>query len=480
MKEYIVVTSISFDKDIILLSKGDTVTLRANVLPVDATNKAVSFESSNTTVATVLSNGLIMAISNGTATITVKTNDGSKTANCLVLVGNLPTFSNPVARIIESNSALFAVNIIDAGEPEYTERGFCISTSENQTIPDIKVAVAGTGTGEFSANLTGLALNTIYYVRPYAIIPYGTVYGNQVSFMTRLRGVWTQKAGLGNNNRYDAVGFSILNRGGYIGTGNNANGSRSQDFLEYDPISNRWTQKANFGGKARHNAVGFSIDYKGYIGMGSTDSGLSNDFWEYDLAWNSWTQKSNLAGGNRQGAVGFSIGNKGYIGTGTYTINGLISNDFWEYDPVSNRWSQKANFEGGSRTRAVGFSIGNYGYIGIGYGSGGDNDTRSDFWVYDPILNRWTQKANFAGERRGCAVGFSINTKGYIGTGWNNNKALNDFWEYDRVSNTWTQKADFAGANREEAVGFSIGNKGYIGTGRSGNNSFADFWEFSQ
>ena len=40
-----------------------------------------------------------------------------------------------------------------------------------------------------------------------------------------------------------------------------------------------------------------------------------------------------------------------------------------------------------------------------------------------------------------------------------------DFWEYDPVANTWTQKADFGGAARDSAVGFSIGSKGYIGTG---------------
>ena len=40
-----------------------------------------------------------------------------------------------------------------------------------------------------------------------------------------------------------------------------------------------------------------------------------------------------------------------------------------------------------------------------------------------------------------------------------------DFWEYDPAANTWTQKADFGGTARYGAVGFSIGSKGYIGTG---------------
>ena len=41
-----------------------------------------------------------------------------------------------------------------------------------------------------------------------------------------------------------------------------------------------------------------------------------------------------------------------------------------------------------------------------------------------------------------------------------------DFWEYDPATNAWTQKADFGGTARLDAVGFSIGSKGYIGTGK--------------
>ena len=63
------------------------------------------------------------------------------------------------------------------------------------------------------------------------------------------------------------------------------------------------------------------------------------------------------------------------------------------------------------------------------------------------------------------AVGFSIGSKGYIGTGLPISGFVKDFWEYDPATNTWTQKADFGGTARHSAVGFSIGSKGYIGTG---------------
>src|SRR5437870_3256137 len=50
-----------------------------------------------------------------------------------------------------------------------------------------------------------------------------------------------------------------------------------------------------------------------------------------------------------------------------------------------------------------------------------------------------------------------------------------------RAQNTWTQKADFGGVARQVAAGFSIGSKGYIGTGLSQTQIGyqKDFWEYT-
>ncbi len=59
--------------------------------------------------------------------------------------------------------------------------------------------------------------------------------------------------------------------------------------------------------------------------------------------------------------------------------------------------------------------------------------------------NTWTKKADFGGTARNVSVGFSIGSKGYIGTGYDVSPFAKDFWEYDPTANTWTQKADFGG-----------------------------------
>ena len=148
------------------------------------------------------------------------------------------------------------------------------------------------------------------------------------------------------------------------------------------------------------------------------------------------------------------------------------------FSPGTRFLDPESNCRGIARQYAVGFSIGSKGYIGTGVDI--NNNYYNDFWEYDPSTDAWTQKANFGGISRHSAVGFSIGTKGYIGTGQDATYAYrNDFWEYDPATNSWTQKANFGGAARWQAVGFSIGTKGYLGTGYidvvGGVN---DFWEY--
>ncbi len=78
------VTSIKLNKSSVTLKKGETSQLTATVSPDNATNKAVTYSSSNTKVAKVSSSGKITAVGGGTATITAKA-DG-KTATCKVTV----------------------------------------------------------------------------------------------------------------------------------------------------------------------------------------------------------------------------------------------------------------------------------------------------------------------------------------------------------------------------------------------------------
>lgn len=83
----VAVTGVSLDKSSAgMIVSGDSLTLIATVLPDDAANKNVSWTSSNPSVADVDASGTVTALAEGTATITVTTEDGSKTATCEITV----------------------------------------------------------------------------------------------------------------------------------------------------------------------------------------------------------------------------------------------------------------------------------------------------------------------------------------------------------------------------------------------------------
>ena len=216
----------------------------------------------------------------------------------------------------------------------------------------------------------------------------------------------------------------------------------------------------------------------------------------------TWQEKDSISTTKRAAGVGFVIEGKAYIGSGL-NENASSLTDFWEFDPsdISNgydadgqpmgKWSAIADVNNNDIWAAVGLTINGKGYVITG-GNGFGNSTRQ-VYEYDPANNWWTEKQYFEGTARIYATGFTIGSKGYIGTGYDNQNDLNpfkDFWEYDPtdISNgldfrgnpmgKWTQKADFEGIARAGAVGFVIGEKGYVGTGENGAGWRKDFWEY--
>ena len=98
-----------------------------------------------------------------------------------------PTLTTTDPTNVTATTATAGGNITDAGVPAYTERGICYATTPNPVITDTKMQVDGNGTGSFTANLTGLIANTLYYVRAYVTTDAGTTtYGNEVSFTTAM------------------------------------------------------------------------------------------------------------------------------------------------------------------------------------------------------------------------------------------------------------------------------------------------------
>lgn len=208
-----------------------------------------------------------------------------------------------------------------------------------------------------------------------------------------------------------------------------------------------------------------------------------------DDVMGDWGIVTPFGGAPRSGAVQFTIGSKVYVGLG-YNPNSaddeeedeLVKdgyfNDVYVFD--GDNWSRIALFPGDRRERAVAFSIGNYGYVGLGYNRKLDKRELRDIWRYDPAEDEWTKMdAEFLGSARYNAIAFSINGKGYVGTGKDaSGNYTGDFYEYEPGTDTWTQIASLKGQKREAAFAFVINNKAYVGGGLNNDSYTTDFFEF--
>ena len=134
------VTGVMLSQTELSLVKGATATLSATVVPADATNKKVTWRSSNTSIATV-ENGIVTAVSAGNATITVTTEDGNHTATCEVTV-TVPatgvTLSQTELPLAKGATATLTATVVpfDATNQKVTWRSnnTSVATVENGTV----------------------------------------------------------------------------------------------------------------------------------------------------------------------------------------------------------------------------------------------------------------------------------------------------------------------------------------------------------
>jgi hypothetical protein len=145
------VTIVTLNKTALILDVGDTETLTATIGPSNATNKNVTWSSSDTSIVTV-SNGIVTAVGSGIATITVKTEDGNKTATCTFTV----RFTGPIT-VQNLATHLFTLPVNSASSPHNVQL-IVSSASEFNTI---KSALKGALQKYVNLDLTGSTTTTI-------------------------------------------------------------------------------------------------------------------------------------------------------------------------------------------------------------------------------------------------------------------------------------------------------------------------------
>ena len=170
----VAVTGVSLNKtSLSFTGTGSSQTLTATVSPSNATNKTLTWSSSNTSVATV-SNGVVKAVGFGTATITAKSNNG-KTASCSVTVNPIqPTGikATPETSTLYglNGTVKLSANVMPSNATNKTVTWSSRNTSVATVSSDGTVKAVGYGTTVITAKtVNGLTSNCTVTVNPIAV-----------------------------------------------------------------------------------------------------------------------------------------------------------------------------------------------------------------------------------------------------------------------------------------------------------------------
>ena len=122
-------------------------------------------------------------------------------------IAGVPVITTTAATSVTTTSFVAGGNVTSNGGDSVTQRGICYSTSQNPTTADQKVNSGG-GNGSFTVIVSGLALNTTYYVRAFAVNTAGTAYGNQVTIHTYSSAVLKRVTDSAATINYDTLQYN--------------------------------------------------------------------------------------------------------------------------------------------------------------------------------------------------------------------------------------------------------------------------------
>ena len=181
------VIGVSLDKTQIAIKVGESETLTPTITPEDATNKKVSWTSSNDNVATV-EEGKVVGVQPGSVTITVTTEDGAKTAECPVTVK-----SNLAPSVTVGADHISAVSVVLQGKANVDNNGtslilgfqyYKMTGSESPSVTTLISTNADEG-NNYTLAIPGLEPSTTYRYWSFVRQNGQDTYGETMEFTTQ-------------------------------------------------------------------------------------------------------------------------------------------------------------------------------------------------------------------------------------------------------------------------------------------------------
>lgn len=204
---FVSVTGVELDKSELSLAIGKTATLKATINPSNATNKNVTWSSDAESVATVV-DGVVSAIAEGKATITVTTEDGEYSANCTINVTAVSTWVL-VEQLSGLSNGTYIISALDGDKyyavPNTTIDAQTFTCKEGEYDKSNKTLTPADGSGEFEF-IPVDGVNNAFYIYNTNLKKYLAATGSKkfgyVDSGSKDYGYWT---------------FSVVSSGGFSG-----------------------------------------------------------------------------------------------------------------------------------------------------------------------------------------------------------------------------------------------------------------------
>ena len=162
------ITSINVNPTSSSLYTGSALLLTPSFTPANASNKAVTWNSSNTSIATVSTSGVVTGIAQGTAIITAATQDGGFTATCNIIVNQRPFKVHLEAENYSSSGGIIGITGGDGGNVVNYFEQVDYLVFDNVNIPiagaytiNYRVATGNAGAHAILQNISGSELGAV-------------------------------------------------------------------------------------------------------------------------------------------------------------------------------------------------------------------------------------------------------------------------------------------------------------------------------
>ena len=368
----VAVTGVTLDKPTVSFVAGTSTTLTATVLPANATNKTVTWSSDKPAIASVDKNGTVTAHKAGEAVITVKSEDGGKTASCKVTVslteyaityhldGGSNHADNPAKYTVETET----IPLKDAAKANYRFAGWYANAGcSGEKVTEIGKGC--TGNKELWAKWEAVTYSIIYHLNG------GSHSGNPASYTVETETItlkaatktgysfmgWYEKADFsgekvteigkgstGNKElwaKWEAITYSII----YHLNGGSHSGNPASYTVETETITLKDAERTGYTFMGWYANAGCSGEKVTQIAQGRTGDKALWAKWEMT----TYSITYNLNGGSHSGnPVSYTVE------TETITLKDAATANY-----IFAGWYEKADFTGEKVTEIRKGSSGN-------------------------------------------------------------------------------------------------------------------------